>query len=260
MEPNHWHEDRWAEAFWDQRQALPYQELLHDTANWLDPLPDECWLDLGCGSGQLTAAIWERSCGSVGQIVAVDCAAANERAIAKLRRRLQPRPGPDQIRFVTADFSHGLPDFAANSFDGIVSGLAISYAESFDPETGQYTDAAYDFLLRELHRVLRPGGRLVFSVNCPNPRYGLIFWKSLRRAPRISKPGRVLFNAVRMLWLGRWLKREARRGRFHFFPVEEIARRLERAGFRDCRFRLTYAGQAYLIAAVNRAEPARSAA
>jgi ubiquinone/menaquinone biosynthesis C-methylase UbiE len=250
---NHWLDDRCARAFWDQHRALPYQELLHDTVRWLDPRPGERWLDLGCGSGQLTAALWQESRGELGEIVALDCAAVNEQALAKLRTKLRPAPRPEQVRFVAGNFSAGLPQFASGTFDGVVSGLAISYAEARDPATGKYTDEAYTRLLAELFRVLKPGGRLVFSVNVPEPRFWRIFWKSLRLAFRLSKPGRVLLNALRMQRYGRWLRREARRGRFHFFPLPEILRRLERAGFANFRSRLSYAGQAYLVRAEKKA-------
>jgi len=254
---NHWAEDDCAKAVWDQHLLPPYQELLADTLRGLDPRPGERWLDLGCGGGQLSAALWRLSHGTLAEIVALDCAAINAEQIDRLRARLQPRPGNDQLHFVTGNFSAGLPKFADNTFDGIVSGLAISYAEHWDESVQRYTDAGYDNLLAEIHRVLKPGGRVIFSVNVPDPRWGRIFLKSLGQGFRVSKPFRFLVNGLRMMRYGRWLKREARRGRFHYLPLPEIVARLDRLGFEGLKCRLSYAGQAYVIQAWRFAEPAR---
>src|SRR5205085_6401395 len=136
--------------------------LLADTAARLDPRPGERWLDLGCGRGMLSRAVWERSGGTAAEVVGLDCAAANARAYEKLQQSLRPPPRAGQVRFIAADFSTGLPAFAAGSFDGVVSGLSIAYAESYSESLGQWTTVGYDRVLAEVARVLRPGGRFVF--------------------------------------------------------------------------------------------------
>jgi SAM-dependent methyltransferase len=244
---NHWHDDRCARAFWGQQDAPPYRRLLADTTAWLDPRPGERWLDLGCGCGQLTQALWTKAEGRLRQIVGLDCAAANEAAFGKLRAAVRPPAGPEQIRFVCADFSDGLASWEKKSFDGAVSGLAIQYAESYSEEQGRWTTEAYEHLLREIYRVLRPGGRFVFSVNVPEPAWGKVALRSLHGVFQMRQPGRFLKRAWRMMRYGAWLKEEARRGRFHFLPWDAIEVRLTAAGFTACEHRLSYAGQAYVI-------------
>jgi len=60
-------------------------------------------------------------------------------------------------------------------------------------------------------------------------------------------PGRYVKNAWRMLRYGAWLKREARRGRFHYLPAATIRAKLSAAGFVAIEHRLTFSGQAYLF-------------
>lgn len=259
MEHNHWLDDDCARAFWDQKIALPYQQLLEDTAHFVSPAPGSRWLDLGCGSGQLSAMLWMKSRGAIGSIVAMDCAAANREWIERHARRLEPRPAPGQFRFEVGSFSDGLPLFADGSFDGVVSGLALQYAESRDPVTGRYTDAAYRRVYREIARVLRPGGRLVFSVNVPNPKWWKIYTGSMGLGLRLTKPGRHLVNAIAMWKYGRWLKKEAARGRFHYLPLARIESILVSAGFDGIESCLSFAGQAYVISA-SRREAATQAA
>src|SRR5262245_28401941 len=166
---NYWPDTACAKAFWGQQELPAYRRLLGDTTAWLDPQPFERWLDLGCGGGQLTRVLWEKSGGTLAEVVALDCAAANERAIRKLRGTMHPPAAAGQVRFLQANFSNGLAECPDDHFDGAVSGLAIQYAESFSVECGRWTSDAYDQLLRDVYRVLRPGGCFVFSVNVPEP-------------------------------------------------------------------------------------------
>jgi ubiquinone/menaquinone biosynthesis C-methylase UbiE len=244
---NYWPDTKCARAFWAQRDLPPYRKLLADTTAWLDPLAGEHWLDLGCGSGQLTRAVWEASGGSVAEVVALDCAAQNERSIARVRGSVQPAPDPTHMRFVHGDFSHGLERWEDGHFDGAVSGLAIQYAESYSEERDCWTTDAYDHLLREVCRVLRPGGRFVFSVNVPNPSWFKVALLAIHGFFTARRPLRYVRDSWRMMRYGRWLKSEARQGRFHYLPAPTIQEKLTAAGFVDIEHKVTYAGQAFLF-------------
>lgn len=249
VKTNYWPDTRCARAFWGQHDLPPYRRLLADTVAWADPAAGERWLDLGCGGGAITRALWERTGGALAEVVGTDCAAANAGAYARLREVLTPAPGADRVRFVCHDFSAGLGAFADGAFDHAVSGLSISYAECYDPASGRWTDAAYDRVLAEVLRVLRPGGRFVFSVNVPEPSWGRVARFSLGAALRADRPLRHLKRGWRMLRYGRWLKREARAGRFHYLPAAAVTAKLARAGFDRIAHRLSYSDQAYVFRA-----------
>lgn len=99
-------------------------------------------LDAGCGAGPLSAALRDRGA----TITGFDLSAA---MIALARRRL----GEDADLRV-ADLADPLP-YPDAAFDDVVASLVLHYLEDW---TGP---------LAELRRVLRPGGRLVASVNHP---------------------------------------------------------------------------------------------
>jgi len=247
---NYWPQNKCAKAFWSQQELPPYKELLKDTLDWAAPAAGERWLDLGCGGGGLSRGLWEISAGRITGVLGIDCAAANEDAYERLRQNLRPTPGK-RIQFECHDFSNGL-DFLANAtFDNAISGLSITYAEHFDEATQKWTTKAYDHLLADVRRVLRPGGRFVFSVNVPEPSWLKVARHSLGKMLRSGQPLKHLKNSLRMLKYGSWLKQEARRGRFLYLPAEDVTQHLEAAGWTKIRHRLSYSGQAFVFEAVN---------
>ncbi|MFF4425085.1 class I SAM-dependent methyltransferase [Streptomyces sp. NPDC001549] len=99
-------------------------------------------LDAGCGSGPLTAALRDR--GAV--VTGIDASAG---MLALARRRLG-----EGVALHVADLRDRLP-FADGAFDDVIASLVLHYLEDWGPA------------LAELRRVLRPGGRLIASVDHP---------------------------------------------------------------------------------------------
>ncbi|MFI7613583.1 class I SAM-dependent methyltransferase [Nonomuraea terrae] len=111
-------------------------------------------LDAGCGAGPLSAKLRDR-----GAVVTGIDASAGMLAIA--RRRLG-----DDADLRVVDLRDPLP-FADGAFDDVVASLVLHYLEDWRPT------------LAEIRRVLRPGGRLIASVNHP-------FVEHLTQNPRPS--------------------------------------------------------------------------
>lgn len=99
-------------------------------------------LDAGCGAGPLAEALRDRGA----EVTGFDASPA---MVALARRRL----GPD-ITLLVADLAEPLP-FGTGEFDDVVVSLVLHYLENWSGP------------LAELRRVLRPGGRLILSVNHP---------------------------------------------------------------------------------------------
>lgn len=114
------------------------------------PLPDGARvLDLGAGSGVVAESVLRQMRG--GRLTLLD---AQRRMILRARRRLVPVPG------VRPAFSVGVAEFLPfpeATFDVVLMVTVL----------GEVDDAP--MTMREVHRVLRPGGVLSISEHLPDP-------------------------------------------------------------------------------------------
>jgi SAM-dependent methyltransferase len=99
-------------------------------------------LDAGCGSGPLLAALRDR--GAI--VTGIDKSAG---MLALARRRLG-----DGADLQVAELGRPLP-FPDGTFEDVTASLVLHYLQDWGPA------------LAELRRVLKPGGRLIVSVNHP---------------------------------------------------------------------------------------------
>ncbi len=233
-------------AYQYQQVAEPYQELLDDTIGMIQIKPESHLVDIGCGSGALLDRTLHYFGDSITSFTAADCNVfALDRAKKLVESKYPNHAGGG--RYETVDISHGFNLEKENSVDLAISGLALQYAEHFDGE--KWTRQAYQNLLSDIWKTLKPGGQLVYSVNVPSPDSKLIAKRSLKA---IFLSWKVLVNiaaAIIMLRQTKPVREWAEKGRFHFLPIEEILPMLETAGFINLEYKLSYAGQAYVISA-----------
>jgi ubiquinone/menaquinone biosynthesis C-methylase UbiE len=220
----------WAKYFkvYDKLNLVPsYVELLTSICEELRPEPGSLVLDIGSGTGNLAVLLKGLGC----RVVALDfCPDALACHQAK---------GDDSC-LVLGDLTRGLP-CRDNSFDAIVSNNVL------------YTLSADDQLkvMKELHRVLKPGGRIVLA----NPRAG---WKPLAIYGRgISLSVRAVGRSVTAFRMVRWIAptvkmfyynwKLAKESRYHYFEPDEQRGLLEASGFRPTSdTKWVYGGQAML--------------
>lgn len=109
--------------------------------------PEGCWLDLGCGSGALSAE-WARQ-KRRGLYLGLDF---SEELLAEACQAAAEMDHPGlEIRFGCADL--GSPDWSAglevSSFDGVLAFASLHHLPGYDLRLN---------ILRQVHRLLKPGG------------------------------------------------------------------------------------------------------
>jgi demethylmenaquinone methyltransferase / 2-methoxy-6-polyprenyl-1,4-benzoquinol methylase len=160
-------------------------------------------LDAACGTGD--SAVADLRAGA-GRVVGLDF---SERMLERARRK-EPR-----VEWVRGDML-ALP-FADETFDAATVGFGVRNV------------ADLELALRELRRVLRPGGRLAI-LEITQPRGRLKPFYSLWFDRVVPLVGRALPGGSAYTYLPASVKR--------FPPAEELAKLMRAAGFRDVGFRL----------------------
>jgi len=137
--------DIWSEAYDATPNPVVAMDSRH-TISLLSPQPGELILDAGCGTGRNFSKL-ERVGSS---IIGIDFSYG---MLTVARRNFADNPSAFPL--LLADLERTLP-FQTGSFDVVLCALI-----------GEHLSALQQ-VLREFHRVLKPGGRLVFSVYHPD--------------------------------------------------------------------------------------------
>ena len=235
-----------------------YQRLMSLQVEKLELVGSEHILDLGSGAGDFPLQLLE-SRGVAGNLRVTEVDFVSE-ALQRGRSRLQDRLGhvADPNPVVTAslvanlDLSTGghipLGDEVA---DAALLSLLISYLEDAEG------------LVREVARVLRPGGRLVLSSLSRDADISKIYVDGIAELP----PDRVqaLFGETGVREFGelqRWFLSDAAKlldleeeGRFRFWDADELSDLVAAAGFDQVRSEPSFGDppQAVVISAIRRA-------
>ena len=125
-------------------------------------------------------------------------------------------------------------DFADNTFDKICCSLLLSYLKQPDR------------LVEQLHRVLRPGGRLVVSSMKPFCDLSEIYRRYAARAPTEKE----IDSARGLLAAAGKIKVREEQGIYTFFPAEELAAMMAAAGFTRIEAHTSFGNQANVVCGI----------
>lgn len=127
--------DKWDSSLYDDRHSFVWKKAA-DLVDLLDPQPNECILDLGCGTGHLTAEIAARGAAVTGLDASASMVA-------------QARTNYPKLRFMLADAT----DFKSDEhFDAVFSNAVLHWIPDAPP------------VIAAVHQALKSGGRFVFEM------------------------------------------------------------------------------------------------
>lgn len=235
--------EEYAKIYWHIEDTGLYEQLANTIRGFIEPKEGGIWLDAGCGPAKMSQLIWEKSGEKAKKIIGIDV------VLNPARETLVKLDGFISLELQYANLGERLP-FPDDFFDGVVANISLTYVIDFQGKKGK---AAFVEVMREMFRVLKPGGHIVWSTPKRNP----FFWRNfLAGLPDMLSIRKQIQHRVFGLWIGMRILRyglgiasKGRKGIYTFLEPEEYEEILREIGFVSFEWKKTFAGQVW----VNRA-------
>jgi|GEM_PF-1029177 len=226
--------------------SQPHKDLMRRLTFLMRDKTGESCVDLGCGYGEfLTHALQLGDC-RIRKYFAVDLDWNTLAAIPKnLKHTVFCDSDSKKIFLIRATFMFRTP-IKDGSVDSVISSLgALMYAWAWFDQNGNQVAFGRDAFvqgLKEIHRIVKPGGYLGISAPLPNPNWAtikrqalkyLIFHEFSFRKP-VSSLKRIITSARhghRAVRYSKFMNNLEQEGKAHFLTLAEWDEYLSQTGF-----------------------------
>jgi len=231
----------YAEIYFNLEKAWPYRNLSKAIEKFINPQKGDVWLDVACGPAKISEMIYKKSGGEIKKIIAFDV------ILKPARERLARLDISIPIELVYASLTDPLP-FPDNYFNGIVANLCLPYVIDFEGKKGK---EAFKAVLKEMFRVLKRGGHMVWSTPKANVHFQWNFLHSLpdmlniweyiyhKDITRILQGTKILSHALK-------IQENGKKGIYTFLPKDELEELLLQIGFVNPTWIKTFTRQVWV--------------
>lgn len=224
-------------------KSSPYQGLIKNFQNFLEPKDGDIWFDIGCGPLAVSKVIFKKN-KLVKKIKAIDIVLEPaKKELEKLNKKGVSIP----IDLEYGDISKPL-SYPNECFDGVGANLVLSYVVSFGEKKGK---EAFKEVLKEIKRVLKSGGQFIWSTPIKEVNFWRVFLGSIPDMlnifeyirgdiTRISQGSKIMSHALR-------IQKKGKEKIYTFLSKEELEELLLEIGFTQIIWKKSFSQQAWII-------------
>jgi len=216
-------------------ESYSYQTLLKKVVQEAQLDADQQVLDAGCGTGNLIPLLQKNRIEYIG----IDI-------IPEALEIAQKKIFSENIKIEFGDISKK-SKFQSNTFDRIIS-INVFYILS---------DKGRESALKEFHRILKPGGKLIIATLKKGFDPKKIYIETLRIGRKklgllksLIKAFGLILPTIKMLFYNQIINNKQKKGAYKYFSREEIKDLLSKNGFKEVKSKLVYAGQGILVSGI----------
>lgn len=212
----------------------PYKDLLKDFNNNLSGIIKGDWVDLGSGSGAIVDLLVKKASGA--KITATDI---EPKMLNYLSDRFKENKN---IKIKQLDLAMSF-DYPDNHFDGVTANLVLPYLIHHEGEIGL---KGFVKLLKEVYRVLKPGGQFIWSTPKKKVNFFKVFLASWKNILDLKNLNHIYYGPA-IFKQALQIQNKGKKGIYHFLDIKDLEKILIDIGFKDVKFTRSMAGQVDIV-------------